>query len=80
MPVSASPCVQYNTEKKNVEEVITAMSGIGIAQKPQYKFPVCPPAQVHSYTPRSYPIILYEILTLLQIKRLLFLKEIHQFV
>lgn len=43
MPVSASPCVQYNTEKKNVEEVITAMSGIGIAQKPQYKSPVCPP-------------------------------------
>lgn len=26
MPVSASPCIQYNTEKKNVKEVITAMS------------------------------------------------------
>lgn len=38
MPVSASPCIQYNTEK-NVKEVITAMSGIGIARKPQYKFP-----------------------------------------
>ena len=32
MPVSASPCIQYNTEKKNVKEVITAMSGIGIAR------------------------------------------------
>lgn len=31
MPASASFCIQYNTEKKNVEEVITAMSGIGIA-------------------------------------------------
>ncbi len=43
MPVSASPCIQYNTEKKNVKEVITAMSGIGIARKPQYRFPVCFP-------------------------------------
>lgn len=31
MPTSASFCIQYNTEKKNVEEVITAMSRIGIA-------------------------------------------------
>ena len=66
MPVSASPCIQYNTEKKNVKEVITAMSGIGIARKPQYKFPVCFLAQVHSCMPRSYPLILYKILTLLR--------------
>lgn len=31
MPASASYCIQYNTEKKNVKEVIISMSGIGIA-------------------------------------------------
>ena len=67
MPVSASPCIQYNTEKKKCERGYYSNVRNWHRAETAVQIPrMLPLAQVHSCMPRSYLLILYKILTLLR--------------